>query len=94
MVPRVVPVLLVLALCLLPHTRPSPAPGHLVHDFYKCTSKFYYDFSRCRLQREEEARRRGINRRSRQIHLQNSAETFATSLAVTLAAVFWTQKLK
>jgi len=70
----------------------SPQPGHLVHDFYKCSSKFYYDFSRCKLEREEAARR-GLNRRSRQIH-HNSASTAGqeASLVVLALATLWTQK--
>jgi len=68
----------------------SPQPGHLVHDFYKCSSKFYYDFSRCKLEREEAARR-GLNRRSRQIH-HNSASTGQASLVVLALATLWTQK--
>jgi len=61
-----------------------------VHDFYKCSSKFYYDFSRCKLEREEAARR-GLNRRSRQIH-HNSASTGQASLVVLALATLWTQK--
>merc|ERR1712233_271653 len=64
--------------------RAQSSPGHLVHDFYKCSSKFYYDFSRCKLEREEAARR-GLNRRSRQIH-HNSAEKQTSSLV--FVAVF------
>merc|ERR1711974_528889 len=63
----------------------SPQPGHLVHDFYKCSSKFYYDFSRCKLEREEAARR-GLNRRSRQIH-HNSASKQAGQASLVFVAL-------
>merc|ERR1712223_251969 len=69
----------------------SPQPGHLVHDFYKCSSKFYYDFSRCKLEREEAARR-GLNRRSRQIHHNSASTTGQASLVVLALATLWTQK--
>jgi len=64
----------------------SPQPGHLVHDFYKCSSKFYYDFHRCKLEREEAARR-GLNRRSRQIH-HNSATKAGQASSLVFVAVF------
>merc|ERR1712110_962464 len=69
----------------------SPQPGHLVHDFYKCSSKFYYDFSRCKMEREEAAQR-GLNRRSRQIH-HNSASTGQASVVFIALAAIWTQSL-
>merc|ERR1712223_1578377 len=61
----------------------SPQPGHLVHDFYKC--------SRCKLEREEAARR-GLNRRSRQIHHNSASTGQETSLVVLALATLWTQK--
>merc|ERR1712083_692172 len=53
-------VLLLLLAITTDRVTSSPQPGHLVHDFYKCSSKFYYDFSRCKMEREEAARR-GLN---------------------------------
>merc|ERR1712227_653432 len=59
----------------------SPQPGHLVHDF-----------SRCKLEREEAARR-GLNRRSRQIHHNSASTTGQEASLVSLAlATLWTQK--
>ena len=57
---------------------------------FRCSSKFYYDFSRCKLEREEAARR-GLNRRSRQIH-HNSASAGQASLVFVALAAIWTQK--
>merc|ERR1712212_189585 len=71
--------------------RVQSSPGHLVHDFYKCSSKFYYDFSRCKLEREEAARR-GLNRRSRQIHHNSAPKTGQASLVFVALAAIWTQK--
>merc|ERR1712210_154411 len=69
----------------------SPQPGHLVHDFYKCSSKFYYDFSRCKMEREEAARR-GLNRRSRQIHHNSASKAGQSSSLVFVAlAAIWSQ---
>ena len=58
----------------------------------RCSSKFYYDFSRCKLEREEAARR-GLNRRSRQIHHNSASTTGQEASLVGLAlATLWTQK--
>ena len=57
----------------------------------RCSSKFYYDFSRCKLEREEAARR-GLNRRSRQIHHNSASTGQEASLVVLALATLWTQK--
>ena len=53
---------------------------------FRCSSKFYYDFHRCKLEREEAARR-GLNRRSRQIH-HNSATKAGQASSLVFVAVF------
>ena len=57
----------------------------------RCSSKFYYDFSRCKLEREEAARR-GLNRRSRQIHHNSASTGQEASLVLLTLATLWTQK--
>merc|ERR1711953_641134 len=88
---QVAVLLLLLVVLTADRSTASPQPGHLVHDFYKCSSKFYYDFSRCKLEREEAARR-GLNRRSRQIHHNSASKAGQSSSLVFVAlAAIWSQ---